>query len=223
VSTSPGRLDRSRRLALGALLANALLFSTLPGCAASGGAPPPAGYAEAPSPGSAESKTEHEPAAPEGKPAPSAPADGLAFTLPSGSGPQVSRADLTRSGPAVIFFYRGSWCPSCRQQLRQINSVQAALSQRGVGLAAISADEPEEAKRTAARLGLRFPVLSDEDLTVSRAYKAASADDEFAQPALVVLRKNGTVHWKQIGELSVDESFAKLVVERAAEAGANER
>lgn len=226
MSTSSSRPDRSRLFALGALLAHAILLPALAGCATSGGAPQGELLAEAPRPAVAESApaaAESAPAVAASKAAAPAAADELAFSLPAASGKQISRADLTRNGPAVIFFYRGSWCPSCRRQLRQISSVQATLAQRGVGVAAISADAPDEEKRMTERLGLQFPVLSDAALGVSRAYGAASGTDEFPTPALVVLRKDGTVQWKQVGEFSTDEAFAKLVVDRATEAGSPPR
>jgi peroxiredoxin len=223
MSTSSRRVARSLSLALGAFLGNALLLSALAGCATGGAAAQGELHAEAPRPAAESRPAESRPVATEGAPASPAAADGLAFTLPAASGQQVSRADLTRSGPAVIYFYRGSWCPTCRRQLKQINGVREALSQRGVGLAAISVDELDEEKRMVARLGLGFPVLSDGALEVARAYGAAEGSDEFAKPALVVLRRDGSVHWKQIGELASDESLAKLVLERAAEAGGQAR
>jgi hypothetical protein len=40
------------------------------------------------------------------------------FTLPNPSGRAVSLSALLRSGPAVVTFYRGGWCPYCNLQLR---------------------------------------------------------------------------------------------------------
>lgn len=42
-------------------------------------------------------------------PGPAAEAKAPAFTLPDHRGAQVSLADLTRHGPAVLVFYRGYW------------------------------------------------------------------------------------------------------------------
>lgn len=222
MNTSSDLLRRLRRVPrilwapTGLALASAGLLTALAGCAASGGAPASTPPAEAPLVAS----TKGEPAAAAGVPAKPAGAEASTFTLPNAAGQQVSLADLTRRGPAVVFFYRGAWCPSCREQLRQLNSVAEALTMRGVGVAAISVDVPEVATKMTKRIGLQFPLLRDEELDVARAYGAAGEDDEFPQPALVVIRKDGRVQWKQVGELGTDRSFADQVVQRATEAGA---
>jgi peroxiredoxin len=217
-----------RRAPVVLLLTSAGLLPGLAGCAMEGSVPDPAlrpkprhiSFTEA---GPNVDLGEPQKAGPHAVPAPSAPGvqgDAPTFTLPTASGQQVSLADLTRRGPAVVFFYRGYWCSSCRAQLRQINGVYEALAKRGVEVAAISVDEPEAAARLTTRIGLRFPVLRDERLNAARAYGAAAEGDDFPDPALVVIRKDGKVHWKQVGELGTGPSFAELVVQRATEAGA---
>jgi thiol-disulfide isomerase/thioredoxin len=40
------------------------------------------------------------------------------FTLDDATGTPVGLAQLVESGPAVIVFYRGGWCPYCNLALR---------------------------------------------------------------------------------------------------------
>ena len=43
------------------------------------------------------------------------------FALPDATGRPVSLASLLASGPVVLVFYRGNWCPYCNVQLRAYN------------------------------------------------------------------------------------------------------
>ena len=40
------------------------------------------------------------------------------FTLDDATGTPVSLDEIVESGPAVIVFYRGGWCPYCNLALR---------------------------------------------------------------------------------------------------------
>lgn len=40
------------------------------------------------------------------------------FVLKDATGNPVSLDELVEKGPAVIVFYRGSWCPYCNMTLR---------------------------------------------------------------------------------------------------------
>ena len=51
------------------------------------------------------------------------------FTLPGQRGKGVSLATLLGSGPAVVTFYRGGWCPYCNIQLRAYQAVLPAMCQ----------------------------------------------------------------------------------------------
>jgi thiol-disulfide isomerase/thioredoxin len=51
------------------------------------------------------------------------------FTLPDQRGKGVSLATLLGSGPAVVTFYRGGWCPYCNIQLRAYQAVLPAMCQ----------------------------------------------------------------------------------------------
>ncbi|MFO0996751.1 MAG: peroxiredoxin-like family protein [Alphaproteobacteria bacterium] len=83
------------------------------------------------------------------------------FALASNRGRIVTLDGLLDQGPAVLVFYRGSWCPYCRITLASYQRALAALSETDGTLVAISPETPSEAAATAAALGLSFDVLSD--------------------------------------------------------------
>ncbi len=42
------------------------------------------------------------------------------FSLPDAFGREISLRTLLRTGPVVISFYRGEWCPFCNLELRAL-------------------------------------------------------------------------------------------------------
>jgi peroxiredoxin len=84
------------------------------------------------------------------------------FTLDDSSGHAVSLDQILETGPAVIVFYRGGWCPYCNLALRtyqqellpQLNTFHARL-------VAISPQPPDQSLSTVEKAALEFTVLSD--------------------------------------------------------------
>ena len=84
------------------------------------------------------------------------------FTLDDATGNPVSLDRLVESGPAVVVFYRGGWCPYCNLALRTYQQeLLPQLSAFGARLVAISPQPPDESLSTLEKAGLEFSVLSD--------------------------------------------------------------
>jgi peroxiredoxin Q/BCP len=60
----------------------------------------------------------------------------------------------------------------------------------------ISVDEVETSKGFAKDLGLGFPLLSDPDMSVIRAYGVADEGNEIAWPAEFLVDPGGSVRWR---------------------------
>jgi peroxiredoxin len=89
--------------------------------------------------------------------------DALAsFALADATGAEVSLEQLVESGPAVIVFYRGGWCPYCNIALRTYQSeLLPQLAAYGARLVAISPQTPDQSLSTVEKAELEFTVLSD--------------------------------------------------------------
>ena len=84
------------------------------------------------------------------------------FTLDDATGTPVSLDQIVESGPAVIVFYRGGWCPYCNLALRTYQQeLLPQLAAFGARLIAISPQPPDESLSTVERAALEFTVLSD--------------------------------------------------------------
>jgi peroxiredoxin len=93
------------------------------------------------------------------------------FTLPDAYGRQVSSAELLSHGPLVVSFYRGAWCPYCSVELRALELASAEIAALGGSIVAISGQRPDDALGLTEEHSLSFPVLSDVDQAVIRAFK----------------------------------------------------
>ncbi|WP_139005530.1 thioredoxin-dependent thiol peroxidase [Arthrobacter crystallopoietes] len=91
------------------------------------------------------------------------------FTLPDASGSKVSLADYAGRN-VVVYFYPKAATPGCTTEAcdfrDNLNSLQAA----GFDVVGISPDEPEALQDFAEAESLTFPLLSDIDNEVAKAY-----------------------------------------------------
>jgi peroxiredoxin len=85
------------------------------------------------------------------------------FVLPNAEGELVFSDDLLESGPLVIAFYRGGWCPFCNATLAALQEVLPQIEATGATLVVLSPDTGEYVAALKHRLGLGFQVLSDVD------------------------------------------------------------
>jgi peroxiredoxin len=92
------------------------------------------------------------------------------FTLPDATGKPVSLEHLLESGPVVLAFYRGDWCPYCDLQLRAYQENLAQITALGAKLVAVSPQTPDDSLSTAQKRALAFHVLSDAGNAVARRY-----------------------------------------------------
>jgi peroxiredoxin len=92
------------------------------------------------------------------------------FTLPDQNGDEVALSALLRSGPVVLIFYRGEWCPYCNLQLRTFQRHIEQLDAYGAQLVAISPQTPDHSLSMAEKNELGFHVLSDVGAQVIERY-----------------------------------------------------
>ena len=83
--------------------------------------------------------------------------------LPNAEGRLLSSSDLLRSGPLVMVFFRGDWCPFCMTMLLALEEALPELHAVGATLAALTPDTGGRALRAKQSHGLHYEVLSDVD------------------------------------------------------------
>ena len=119
------------------------------------------------------------------------------FILPDATGKDVSLSELVASGPAVLVFYRGGWCPYCNLALHQYQSeLVPQLGRYDATMVAISPQKPDQTLSTAEKHALEFPVLSDAGAGIARRLGVAfqpAEDVQEAQRALGLDIRDGNV------------------------------
>ena len=92
------------------------------------------------------------------------------FSLPDVNGNTVSSDELLKSGPLVISFYRGGWCPYCNLELAALQGVLHEIEELGGTLIAISPENPVNSLSTLEKNELKFSVLNDSNNEVARTF-----------------------------------------------------
>lgn len=99
-----------------------------------------------------------------------------AFSLPALDGTTLSSGEL--AGRPVVLHFFGTWCEACRDSVEALAAVRSDHPEVAmVGI--LFRDEPATASRTAADLGLDWPLLVDTDESVARAFGVDSAPVTF--------------------------------------------
>lgn len=93
------------------------------------------------------------------------------FSLPDAFGRQVRLSERLADGPVILTFYRGAWCPYCNLQLRALQESLPHFRHYGAQLIAVTPQTPDRSAEQIARDGYPFPVLSDLDDRVMKAYR----------------------------------------------------
>lgn len=93
------------------------------------------------------------------------------FELPDAKGKLVRLTDRLASGPVVLSFYRGAWCPYCNLELQALQAALSHIVDHGASVVAISPQAPDDAVAVVDRHDLTFDVLSDVEQQVIRDYR----------------------------------------------------
>lgn len=104
------------------------------------------------------------------------------FTLPDQHGEPVSLSALLATGPVVVSFYRGDWCPFCGLELDSLQAYLTDIRRLGAHLLAVSPQNAAQTQATAQTHGLAFPVLSDPGNKVARQYGLVYALPQMLRP-----------------------------------------
>lgn len=81
--------------------------------------------------------------------------------------------NLIGDQPTVLIFYRGGWCPYCNRHLADLQKAQSRLQNMGYQILAISPDKPEFLSQSAQEHDLSYTLLSDSDMSATKAFGLA--------------------------------------------------
>ena len=99
-----------------------------------------------------------------------------------GEGHTVSLASQLESGPLVLIFYRGGWCPYCVGQLKAFEKDRSRIEAAGGRLIAVSTEIPQYLQSTKTKAKLGYPLFSDPGAVTARAFGVAWSNARYAKP-----------------------------------------
>ncbi|MGK9148793.1 thioredoxin-dependent thiol peroxidase [Plantibacter flavus] len=114
------------------------------------------------------------------------------FTLPDQDGAPVSLGDYAGER-VVLYFYPAAMTPGCTTEACDFRDNLGSLASAGYRVLGISKDEPAKLAQFAEQEGLNFPLLSDTDLAVHRAYGAYGEKNSYGRIVTGVLRSTFAV------------------------------
>jgi peroxiredoxin len=85
------------------------------------------------------------------------------FKIEDAAGGTHSLSTLLESGPVVLTFYRGSWCPYCVSELTAIQKQLSKITETGATVLAISPEVPSETADLVEQKKLGFLFGTDHD------------------------------------------------------------
>jgi len=121
-------------------------------------------------------------------------------------------------GRAVLIEFWTFGCINCRNTLPFVKSWADRYREKGlivIGVHSPEFDEErnvEHLRREVASLGIRYPVVTDNDYQTWKAYKVE------AWPTMFLLDKQGQIRWTRVGEGNYDEA-ERLIQKLLAENG----
>jgi peroxiredoxin Q/BCP len=115
-----------------------------------------------------------------------------AFTLTDQDGTAVSLSDFAGEN-VIVYFYPAAMTPGCTTEACDFRDNLNSLKSAGYQVIGISKDVPARNKEFQEQEGLNFPLLSDEDLAVHRAYGAYGEKKLYGKTVEGVIRSTFVV------------------------------
>jgi len=92
------------------------------------------------------------------------------FALRDSNAKLVRSAELIETGPLVIKFFRGRWCPYCMTELEAWRDLYGQIREHGAVMVAIGPQIQRQSDFMVGQHGLPFPVLTDTNNEVAEKF-----------------------------------------------------
>ena len=99
------------------------------------------------------------------------------FTLADLQGARHTLKDLR--GKVVLVNFWATWCPPCRKELPDLQTLSTRFKDRGLVILAISDEDPDKVKPFIAARDIRFPILLDPGRKVNELFQIEGIPKSF--------------------------------------------
>jgi peroxiredoxin Q/BCP len=130
------------------------------------------------------------------------------FTLLDQDGEKVKLSDY-KGRRVVVFFYPKAMTPGCTRESCDFRDEVAAFKKKKVAVLGISKDRPESQKKFQEKYQLPFPLLSDDDLEVQKAWGVWGEKNMYGKKVFGTIRTTVIVG----PDGKVEQVFSKVKVD----------
>jgi peroxiredoxin Q/BCP len=144
------------------------------------------------------------------------------FDLPTQDGSRLQLSKALTEGPVVLFFYPKALTTGCTKESCHFRDLAAEFAAVGAQRIGISADAVDRQAKFADKHGFDFPLVSDPDRAVARAYGVKRPGPLMNARATFVIDEDGTVLDVIKSEINMDSHADKALAvlnDRKADAG----
>ena len=118
-----------------------------------------------------------------------------AFSILNQEGKKVSLSDY-KGKNLLLYFYPKADTPGCTKQGCSIRDASKELKKLGMAAVGVSPDEPKKQKKFDDKYGLGFPLLSDPDHKVAKAYGAWGKKSMYGKTYEGIIRSSFVIDGK---------------------------
>jgi peroxiredoxin (alkyl hydroperoxide reductase subunit C) len=122
------------------------------------------------------------------------------FELPASGGRMIKLSDYRGKKHVLLAFYPFAFSPVCSLQLPGLQENLGKFKRLNAEVLGISVDSKHSSAAFAEHLHLEFPLLSDFEKKVTKAY-GVLREGGFAERALFVIDKNGVIAYSHVNPL----------------------
>lgn len=133
-----------------------------------------------------------------------------AFTAAASDGKTYRLSDTLKRGPVALILYPGNNTPGCNRQLSAVRDELAQFVSRGIQPFGVNPAGVDSHAGYVEKMKFNFPLLSDPDRAIARAYHALKEDDRGIQRSVYVIERDGTIVFAQRGAPPVPEIVAAV-------------
>ncbi len=116
-----------------------------------------------------------------------------AFSLQGSDGKTYKLSDFKGKKGVVVAWYPKAFTKGCTAECKSFREDSSELKKLNVAYFTASVDTPDENKKFAASLGVDYPILSDPDKSVAKAYGVLNPERGFANRWTFYIDKDGVI------------------------------
>ena len=120
-----------------------------------------------------------------------------AFSLTDQNDKKVTLSDF-KGKKLLLYFYPKADTPGCTKQACSVRDASGELKKLGMAAVGISPDEPAKQKKFDDKYGLGFPLLSDPDHKIAKAYGAWGTKSMYGKEYEGIIRSSFLIDEKGI-------------------------